>query len=242
MIIGIRNLIMKKYIFPEQIKSRNINTDRYYYKQDGEKMWGAIEKYVSNVLSYHYESDDINKDSELQNFLRMLKKYLNGMWDVKDLGSLIKLITSFIFNCTVEHTTMHWSQLRNLGFAPLLPTILNRPAPNFNDTKTFNFGKVVNGKLSPEQEKILLTFLPTPGQAILINSTFEPVTKPTDLPLIDDSYNMFLEGNCLGYFKDFQKEIKGISQEILNDKSRNVGNTNLNSFPYFGESSRSINF
>jgi hypothetical protein len=142
-------------------------------------------------------------------------------------------LTGFIFNSVGQHTCLHYAQLDQLSFAPLLPTILNRPPPSFDDQ---SFGVPMEGYiLDTKQQRKLMNYLPSLGQAIMINATFYPVTKPTDTPLISMKYNSFTQEPCNTYFKEFIGEVTKLSDEIKNDSSRKV-------YPYYSIPAQSINY
>eukprot|EP01080_Neovahlkampfia_damariscottae_P002615 gene2615-3575_t len=224
----------EEYMFPNMIKKKNIEIPNYYYEKDGNRMWKVIEQYVTNIIEIYYKNDDvILKDTELTSFLEMLKQYIPGMVTVKTLKDLIQLLSSFIFNSVGEHTVLHYAQLDQLSFAPLLPTVLNLPPPQFDDD---SFGIPTDGyKLDTRQQRVLMKYLPTLGQSIMINSTFYPVTRPTDTPLISTKYNSFTEAPALKYFQEFIAEITKLSDEIKNDPSRK-------DYYYYSIPAQSINY
>jgi hypothetical protein len=147
------------------------------------------------------------------------------------LQEVAYFLTTLIFNATAQHTALHYSQLDMMSFAPLLPTILNSPPPPFGD-KSFGMprdGYILNG----EQQLNLMQYLPTLGQSIMVNATFEPVTHAQDLvPLISNKWNRFNTEPCLEYFNDFQRVLTKISNSIQRRKT----------YPYQSRISQSVNF
>eukprot|EP01080_Neovahlkampfia_damariscottae_P006746 gene6746-10911_t len=224
----------ESYIFPEAIKKKDIQIPNYYYAKDGMKIWDAIHKYVSKIVNNFYaDFGVVEKDYELQAFLKMLIDRIPGMLKVKSIEDLIKLLSGFIFNSTAMHTVLHYSQLDQLSFSPLMPTILNEPPPLFDD---HSFGNVKDGyTLDARQQRILLRYLPTLGQSIMIGATFYPVTRPTDTPLISMKYNSFHEEPSQGYFKEFIADVTKVSDEIKNDPTRKH-------YDYFSKNAQSINY
>jgi len=187
-------------------------------------MFDSIESLesIQEIIGSLSESSGSNDTNDIKN-----EEY-KGMV-LETLSDYTYLFTTIIFNASGNHTSIHWSQLDQLCFAPLLPTILNHPPPLFSDT---SFGPVKDGYiLDLNQEKALMKYLPTFGQAILVNSTFDPFTKPTDLPLISESYNLFSNEPCLSHFKEFQRNIQKLSNDI---KKRGK-------YLYMSNSSRSVN-
>ncbi|CAH2223238.1 hydroperoxide isomerase ALOXE3-like [Pelobates cultripes] len=53
---------------PDDIKERGMESvPNYYYREDGMKVWLAVERLVSGIVNYYYKDDDmVSKDPELQ--------------------------------------------------------------------------------------------------------------------------------------------------------------------------------
>ncbi|KAL5491871.1 hypothetical protein EMCRGX_G017237 [Ephydatia muelleri] len=81
----------------------------YYYRDDGLKIWHAIEDYVTDVLNEFYSSDgDVKNDPELQNFARDI--YTNGF-----PGH--------------HHAAVNFGQYEMYSFSPNSPAGMRLPAP-----------------------------------------------------------------------------------------------------------------
>ncbi|KAL5491869.1 hypothetical protein EMCRGX_G017234 [Ephydatia muelleri] len=113
----------------------------YYYRDDGLKIWHAIEDYVTDVLNEFYSSDgDVKNDPELQNFARDI--YMNGFPGhhgsqqghgfpnvIETKTQLVELCTLIIFNASAQHAAVNFGQYEIYSFSPNSPTGLRLPAP-----------------------------------------------------------------------------------------------------------------
>ena len=105
----------------------------YGYRSDGLKYWAAIKKYVRGIIDIFYDSDKerikvtfvflrtkykcilypnqtVIKDTEIQNWIYEVRKFgfanaPNAIpKSINSVKELEKLLTSIIFNCSVQHT------------------------------------------------------------------------------------------------------------------------------------------
>jgi hypothetical protein len=153
------------------------------------------------------------------------------MLKIEKIENLIQLLTGIIFNSTTMHAAVHKPQIDSFSFAPLMPTILNNPPPLFED---LSFGPVKDDyMLNEKQQKIMLQYLPSMGQSIVLNSSFYFITLPTGNPLINEKINPFKEEPCFSYFNSFIHEIQTISAEIKIDLERKE-------YKYFSDLDQSI--
>ena len=62
--------IDKEFNFPNNIEDRDVKEiPNYHYRDDGLKLWHAINEYVCDVVDVFYETDeDIENDDEVQNW------------------------------------------------------------------------------------------------------------------------------------------------------------------------------
>ena len=70
---------------PEMLSRRGV-TDRnvlpdYYWRDDSLKIWNALSKYATSVLTQHYQGSDLHvrRDQHVQNLIRDMK--FNGYWN-----------------------------------------------------------------------------------------------------------------------------------------------------------------
>eukprot|EP01080_Neovahlkampfia_damariscottae_P012862 gene12862-7207_t len=231
----ISDFFFNKFNFTNYLKETtecDVNIPNYFYKQDTKKIWSIIETYVANIIRFFYKKEqDINNDFELIQFIMMLTENIPGMLKVENISDLIYLLTGIIFNATTMHAAVHKPQIDSFAFAPLMPTILNSPPPLFEDK---SFGEVKDGfTLSDRQQRMVLQYLPTIGQSIVLNSSFYYITLPTDNPLVNEKINPFQQEPCYSYFMNFIKDIETFSDQLLHDPKRA-------NYHYFAELDQSI--
>ena len=113
----------------------------YYYRDDGLKIWNAIEDYITDVLNEFYSSDgDVKNDPELQNFARDI--YTNGFPGhhgsqqghgfpnvIETKTQLVELCTLIIFTASAQHAAVNFGQYEIYSFSPNSPAGLRLPAP-----------------------------------------------------------------------------------------------------------------
>ena len=59
-----------EFNFPKDIESRDVaDIPNYYYRDDGLKLWHAIQGYVQEIINIFYETDkEVEEDKELQDW------------------------------------------------------------------------------------------------------------------------------------------------------------------------------
>ncbi|XP_058629907.1 polyunsaturated fatty acid 5-lipoxygenase-like isoform X5 [Onychostoma macrolepis] len=65
-------LTYKSLCFPEEIKARGMeDVPKYYYRDDGMRIWEAINCFVFAVVKIYYDSDEkVQQDEEIQGFVK----------------------------------------------------------------------------------------------------------------------------------------------------------------------------
>lgn len=117
----------------------------YHYRDDALKLFGAIKKYVGDLLRVYYTSDEsVQQDSELQNWaLELVSKEggrVKGL-PVKKGGRIAKfdhlheIVAQLIFNCSVEHAAVNNGQYAQLGWIPNTPGAMYLPPPTDHEPR-----------------------------------------------------------------------------------------------------------
>ena len=129
----------------KNIKERGVDDPKqlpgYYYRDDGLKVWNALEEFVSDVVYKFYSSDsDVKDDLELNNFARDVHD--NGFPgyfgaeqghgfpnNISTKNDLIEQCTRIIFTGSAQHASVNFGQSFIYGYVPNAPSAMRRPAP-----------------------------------------------------------------------------------------------------------------
>ena len=126
------------------VKSRGVDDPNllpgYYYRDDGLKLWQAMEDFVAKIINEFYSSDeDVQGDSELQNVASDL--YTNGFpangWeqghgfpksiDIRE--QLVELCTLMMFTGSAQHSSINFGQYDMYSYIPNATTSMRLPPP-----------------------------------------------------------------------------------------------------------------
>ncbi|XP_075053762.1 hydroperoxide isomerase ALOXE3-like [Mixophyes fleayi] len=201
---------------PDDIQTRGVESiPNYLYRDDGMKIWLAVESFVSNIIQYYYESDAVvSADPELQAWVAEIFK--EGFLSYKSSGmpssletksALIKFLTMVIFTCSAQHAAVNSGQFDFYSWMPNGPTSMKSPPPT------------AKGVSTPQS---ILDALPE------VNTTTTGMTtvwllsnEPKDRRRLGDYPDVhFTEEVPQKFIKDFQNKVAEISQ-LIND--RNTG-------------------
>ena len=175
-----KSVNLQDYVFPKTIKKRGVDDNEklpeYYYRDDGLKLWEAIESFVREMMSIYYKNDeDVLRDGEIQAWIVDVHK--NG-WPVneghddhgvpssiKSRDQLIEILTALVFTFSCQHAAVNFSQKDFHGFAPNAPALMRRPPPTKKGQATL---------------KSILETLPNKSQATKAISSVYVLTKFSD--------------------------------------------------------------
>ena len=156
----------------KNIKDRGVdNPDLlpgYHYRDDGLRIWKAIEDFVTHIIDLFYRSDqDVSSDTEIQSWAG--DTYQNGFpahggvqghgfpqrIDTKQL--LVEVCTLIIFTATAQHAAVNYVHYDMYSCTPNAPFALSLPVPT---TK----GKATSDTLLQAMKGKSVCFLnPLPG-------------------------------------------------------------------------------
>ena len=139
-----KSVNLEDYVLPKNLKKRGVDDSEklpgYYYRDDGLKLWEALQKFVGEIVGIFYKSDeDVQNDTEIQSWI--LDVHENG-WPVnkghldhgvpKSIESqerLVEILTALCFTFSCQHAAVNFSQKDHYGFTPNAPALMRQPPP-----------------------------------------------------------------------------------------------------------------
>ncbi|XP_063807648.1 polyunsaturated fatty acid lipoxygenase ALOX15B-like [Pseudophryne corroboree] len=199
---------------PDDIQARGVKSiPNYLYRDDGMKIWLAVESFVSNIVNYYYECDvDVSTDPELQAWVAEI--YKEGFLENTSTGmpssletkaSLIKYLTMMIFTCSAQHAAVNSGQSDFYTWMPNGPPSMRSPPPTVKGVST---------------TQSILAALPEVNTTSLGISTVWLLSKePLDRRHLGNYPDVrFTEEVPQTFIKNFQEKLAKISHSI---KGRN---------------------
>ena len=121
----------------------------YYYRDDGLKIWEAIEAYAKDIINHFYHSDgDVKGDPELQQWANDIHNTAFPALQSAPAGhhfpdkietreELTELCTLIMFTGSAQHASVNFGQYDMYGFSPNAPMGMRRPPPTRKGTTDF---------------------------------------------------------------------------------------------------------
>ena len=114
--------------FMKDIEKRGLGEiQNFHHRDDGKKMWSAMEEYVSDFIDSYYKSDkDIKEDYELQDFVKEVSdngfvrlRQMNSPKKIQHKDELKSLLVKIIFTTTAKHSSFNFFEYQR--FIPNAP-------------------------------------------------------------------------------------------------------------------------
>ncbi|XP_048042331.1 polyunsaturated fatty acid 5-lipoxygenase-like [Megalobrama amblycephala] len=132
---AMKTLTYESLCFPEAIKARGMeDMPKYFYRDDGMKIWEAINCFVSAVVEIYYDSDEtVQKDVEIQEFVKDVSFGMNNSdkfpKSLKTRKELAEYLTVVIFTASAQHAAVNFGQFDWYGWIPNSPSTMRKPPP-----------------------------------------------------------------------------------------------------------------
>ncbi|XP_055741248.1 hydroperoxide isomerase ALOXE3-like [Salvelinus fontinalis] len=123
---------------PENIVARGLESiPKFYYREDGLKLWNVINSFVQGMVEHFYSSDsEVSRDSELQDWINEI--FIHGFLGNGKSGipqrfdtvkEVIKFITMVIFTVSAQHSAVSMGQFDYCSWVPNSPIFLCKAPP-----------------------------------------------------------------------------------------------------------------
>ncbi|XP_026376664.1 arachidonate 12-lipoxygenase, 12R-type [Ursus americanus] len=107
----------------------------YYYRDDSLAVWDALERYVTEIITYYYPCDAaVEGDPELQSWVQeIFKECLLGRESsgfpqrLRTVPELIRYVTIVIYTCSAKHAAVNTGQLEYTAWMPNFPSSMRNP-------------------------------------------------------------------------------------------------------------------
>ncbi|KAL1276668.1 hypothetical protein QQF64_036291 [Cirrhinus molitorella] len=137
---AMETLTLKSLCFPEDIKGRGMeDVPKYYYRDDGMKVWETINSFVSALVKIYYASNEaVQKDVEIQGFVKDvacfgMKNSDNFPKSLESREQLVEYLTVVIFTASAQHAAVNFGQFDWHGWIPNSPSTMRKPPPQQKD-------------------------------------------------------------------------------------------------------------
>lgn len=197
--------------FPEDLRVRGFDEEgtdgvqHYYFRDDGFKVWRALERYIGAVVDefYHKSDEAVAADPVVQSWAKESsdpdRADIPGFpRAITSRALLVKTLTTIVFHASAFHSAVNFSQLQYLSYVP------NRPDSTF-------------AKMPLGEDDITMEFILGQAMPNFVVSNFQIsfallLTLPSDAPLsrVDAVAAEFPEAH-----KQLQEDLRSISKQII---------------------------
>uniref|UniRef100_A0A8C5AC21 Uncharacterized protein n=1 Tax=Gadus morhua TaxID=8049 RepID=A0A8C5AC21_GADMO len=196
---------------PDNIADRGLqNIPNFYYRDDGLKLWTAINRFVWAMLGLYYPTDDeVSGDAELQRWIQdistrgFLGNRRSGMPEsFITVEEVVKFVTMVIFTTSAQHAAVNSGQFDYNSWVPNNPLQLRRAPPT------------TKGQVTMET---ILETLPNIGHSVDFIALSSVLHKKYTDSVVLGSYpeERFGEPAAKQIIENFQKELSSIEERII---------------------------
>ncbi|CAL8375447.1 unnamed protein product [Arctogadus glacialis] len=196
---------------PDNIAGRGLqNIPNFYYRDDGLKLWTAINRFVRAMLGLYYPTDDeVSGDAELQRWIQDIftKGFLgNSSSEMPEsfitVEEVVKFVTMVIFTTSAQHAAVNNGQFDYNSLVPNNPLQLRKAPPTTKGLVTM--------------ETIMET-LPNIGDTVDFIVLAAVLTKKHTDSVVLGSYpeERFCEPAAKRIIENFQEELSSIEERII---------------------------
>ncbi|XP_061445217.1 hydroperoxide isomerase ALOXE3-like [Rhineura floridana] len=207
---ALENMTYTELCLPDDIEARGVGSlTNYYYRDDGLKIWDAIESFVCGIVKLYYKNNlAVQRDYELQAWIcdvftkGFLANQLSGIpSSIRTVPELVKFLTMTIFNCSAHHAAINNGQFELGAFMPNLPSSMRKPPPEVKAPVTLEEFLDTIPEMNTTSEVLCILW-------VLRNENFD--MKP--LGQYDEDH--FTEEEPKQLIAAFQERLAHISEEI----------------------------
>jgi Lipoxygenase len=219
-------LAFYKLSLPYSLEHRDVKEiPHYYYRDDAQLIWDAIQDYVAKVLKTHYtDAESLAKDTALQAWKTELtaadggdirgllppdqSDQLTGL--LTDLEALIFIATNIIFTASAQHSAVNFGQYDYAAWVPNQPFALYQPLKALLDHQIENADSLAANGWLPNRIQTL-------KQIVLVKTLVLP--PPFSSKSLKSFDNPFKEAPAQEAFHAFKHRLDEIERKI---KDRNT--------------------
>ncbi|XP_058139204.1 arachidonate 12-lipoxygenase, 12R-type [Dasypus novemcinctus] len=136
MVRGLSEITYERLYLPHDFVERGVqDLPGYYYRDDCLAVWDALERYVTEVITYYYPNDAaVEGDPELQCWVQeIFKECFLGRESsgfptcLRTVPELIRYVTIVIYTCSARHAAVNTGQLEFTAWMPNFPSSMRNP-------------------------------------------------------------------------------------------------------------------